>query len=327
MTAVQENSPTVGVRRLCNALKLAPATYYRRTKPEAKSAPVQRTAPNRLSPAERQAVLDTLHDEAFVDDAPATVAAKLLDAGRYLCSVRTMYRILNSQNEVKERRKIRRASSYAKPQLVAERPNHVWSWDITKIKGPVKWTYFYLYVIIDIYSRYVVGWLLADKECQDLAKHLIQQSSERQQLRPDELTLHADRGSSMTSKSVSNLLDDLGIERSHSRPRTSNDNPYSESQFKTMKYRHDFPGYFEDIGAGRAHCRDFFDWYNNEHKHSGIAYLSPADVHYGRASALLSGRQQALDAAYARTPWRFPHGPPKVPELPETAWINPPDDQ
>ena len=327
MTSVQENSPTIGVRRLCQALNLAPATYYRRIKPEAKSSPARRTAPNSLSSVERQAVLDTLHDERFVDDTPATVAAKLLDAGQYLCSVRTMYRILDSQNEVKERRRIRRASSHAKPQLAAERPNQVWSWDITKIKGPVKWTYFYLYVIIDIYSRYVVGWLLADKECQNLAKHLIEQSCERQQVRPDELTLHADRGSAMTSKTVSNLLADLGIERSHSRPRTSNDNPYSESQFKTMKYRHDFPGYFEAIVAGRGHCREFFDWYNNDHKHSGIAYLSPADVHFGRAADLLSLRQRALDAAYERTPWRFPHGPPKVPAPPATAWINPPDDQ
>lgn len=327
MKAVEQNSPILGVRQLCHALSLAPATYYRKIKPEAASPRARRTAPNSLSLVERQEVLDTLHDERFVDDAPATVAAKLLDAGRYLCSVRTMYRILDSQSEVKERRKIRRASNYTKPQLVAEKPNQVWSWDITKIKGPVKWTYFYLYVIIDIYSRYVVGWLLAINESQDLAKRLISQTCERQQVRPDELTLHADRGSAMTSKTVSNLLGDLGVERSHSRPRTSNDNPYSESQFKTMKYRHDFPEYFEDIVAGRTHCHDFFDWYNNDHKHSGIAYLSPADVHFGRAADLLTIRQHALDAAYERTPWRFPHGPPKVPELPATAWINPPEDQ
>ncbi|MFT5130333.1 MAG: putative transposase [Rhodothermales bacterium] len=260
-----------------------------------------------MSPAERREVLDTLHDDRFIDDTPATVAAKLLDDGKYLFSVRTMYRILNSQEEVAERRKIRRATSYSKPQLVAKSPNEVWSWDITKIKGPFKWTYFYLYVIIDIFSRYVVGWLLATNESQDLATRLISETCKRQQIAPSDLTLHADRGIAMTSKAVSSLLVDLGIERSHSRPRISNDNPYSESQFKTMKYHHNFPDHFTDQPTGRAHCRDFLSWYNTEHRHSGIAYLSPADVHFGRTGKLLAVRQQALDAVYAHTPWRFSH--------------------
>ncbi|MFT5130104.1 MAG: putative transposase [Rhodothermales bacterium] len=238
-----------------------------------------------------------------------------------------MYRILDDEKEVKERRNVRRAGNYVTPQLMAERPNQVWSWDITKIKGPVKWSYFHLYVIFDIFSRYVVGWMLALNESQELAKRLISETCERQGIAASDLTLHADRGSAMTLKEVSSLLVDLGVERSHSRPRTSNDNAYSESQFKTMKYRPSFPDFFDDQQTGRTHCRDFFQWYNNDHKHSSIAFLSPADVHFGRAPELLAVRQAALDAAYARTPWRFPAGPPKVPDLPGTVWINPPEEQ
>ena len=327
MTTIQQHRSAVSVRQLCSALQVPPATYYRSVKPASVPSPVVRTAPNRLSLAERQHVLATLHSDRFIDDAPAAVAAKLLDDGQYLCSARTMYRILDDEKEVKERRNIRRVGSYAKPQLIAERPNQVWSWDITKIKGPVKWSYFHLYVILDIFSRHVVGWLLALNESQELAKRLILETCKRQGIAASDLTLHADRGSAMTSKEVSSLLVDLSVARSHSRPRTSNDNPYSESQFKTMKYRHTFPDYFSDLQVGKTHCRNFFQWYNNDHKHSAIAFLSPADVHFGRAQKLLTARQQALDAAYLRTPWRFPAGPPKVPDLPGTVWINPPEEQ
>ena len=247
-----------------------------------------------LSAKERDQVLAVLHSEGFVDQAPACVYATLLDEGRYLCLVRSMYRILASEDEVRERRNQLRHSSYEKPELLATRPNELWSWDITKLKGPVKWTYFYLYVILDVFSRYVVGWMVACRESAALARRLIEQSCHNQSVMPGELTIHADRGSSMTSKPVALLLLDLGVIKSHSRPHTSNDNPYSESQFKTLKYRPEFPRRFGSIEDARSFCRGFFRWYNQEHRHSGIGLLTPEVVHYGRSKEVIELRRKTL---------------------------------
>ena len=283
-----------------------------------------RTSALALSSPERQLVLDALNSERFADSAPATVYATLLDEGRYLGSVRTMYRLLAANSACRERRNQRRHTAYAKPELLAIGPNQVWSWDITKLKGPVKWSYFHLYVILDIFSRYVVGWLIAERECSDLAKQLIENTVARQQVAPGVLTLHADRGSSMRSKPVASLLIDLDITKSHSRPYTSDDNPYSEAQFKTLKYRPDFPERFGSVEDARAHCQTFFAWYNAEHRHSGIAYMTPYSVHHGLAQDLLLTRQTSLDGAFAAHPNRFKGKRPAPTQLPTAAWINPP---
>jgi len=248
----------------------------------------------------------------------------LLDAGTYLCSVRTMYRILEENQEVRERRNQLRHPGYKKPELLATAPNQVWSWDITKLRGPVKWTYYYLYVILDIFSRYVVGWMVAHREKSALAKKLIEQSCEKQDIQRDQLIIHADRGPSMTSKPVAFLLADLGVTKSHSRPYVSNDNPYSESQFKTMKYRPDFPERFGCIEDSRSFGQDFFRWYNTEHYHSGIGYLTPEDVHYGRAEQIIKERERVLEAAFEKHPNRFKGKVPKPMALPGAVWINKP---
>ena len=232
---------------------------------------------------ERSEVLDILHADRFIDKAPREIYATLLDEKSYLCSVRTMYRILEKEGELKERRKQVSRPQYTKPEILAKAPNEAWSWDITKLKGPVKWTYYYLYVILDIYSRYVVGWMVAHRELAALARKLIAETCAKQMIQPDQLLIHADRGSSMTSKPVALLMADLGVTKSHSRPSVSNDNPYSESQFKTMKYRPEFPERFGSIQDARAFCQTFFPWYNTEHYHSGLGLLTPEDVHYGRA--------------------------------------------
>lgn len=271
-----------------------------------------------------------MHEERFADKTPREIYAKLLDEGRYLCSVRTMYRILDSLDESRERRNILRHPLYEKPELLATGPNQVWSWDITKLKGPVKWNYYYLYVIIDIYSRNVVGWLLAPRERAELAKYLIQQTCKKQKIQQDKLIIHSDRGSSMTSKTVALLLADLGVIKSLNRPHVSNDNPYSESQFKTLKYQPNFPPRFGCLEDARAYCRRFFKWYNTEHYHSGIALMTPHAMHYGLAPALNEKRQQILEKAYQTNPERFVRGCPKTTPLPEAAWINEPletDDQ
>jgi len=278
-------------------------------------------------PEERQAVLDVLHSDRFVDLAPAQIWAQLLEENKYLCSVRTMYRILAAHAELRERRNQLRHPTYAKPELLATRPNEVWSWDITKLKGPVKWTYFYLYVILDIYSRYVVGWMVADREAASLAKRLIEESCENQQIEPGQLTIHADRGPSMTSKPVALLLADLGATKSHSRPHVSNDNPFSEAHFKTVKYRPEFPDRFGCIEDSRGFNRDLFDWYNNEHYHSGLNLLTPAMVHYGQADEIIRHRQQVLDCAYEHHPERFVNKRPEVLGPPKEVWINPPTDR
>jgi putative transposase len=252
------------------------------------------------------------------------VHAVLLDEGVYLCSVRTMYRILASVGEVKERRNHRSRSGYAKPELLATSPNEVWSWDITKLKGPAKWVYFYLYVIMDIFSRYVVGWMVAHREAATLARRLIEETCRKQDIKPGQLTVHADRGSSMKSKTVGQLMDDLCVHKTHSRPYTSNDNPYSEAQFKTLKYHPEFPDRFGCAQDGRAFCQEFFSWYNTEHRHSGIAYLTPDMVHHGNAGEVTQARQFVLLDAFAAHPERFVNKVPQPLALPESVWINPP---
>jgi putative transposase len=277
-----------------------------------------------LTEAERQAVLDVLHSERFADQSPVAVYATLLDEGTYQCSVRTMYRLLTECKEVRERRDQLRHPAYQKPELLATGPNQVWSWDITKLMGPTKWSYFYLYVILDIFSRYVVGWMVATRESAELAKRLIHNTQIKQGVAPGELTIHADRGSSMRSKAVALLLSDLGITKTHSRPHTSNDNPYSEAQFKTLKYRPGFPQRFGSIEDARAFCQGFFPWYNTEHHHSGIGLLTPETLHYGRAEVVTNARQQVLQAAYAAHPERFVNKLPQPPVIPTAAWINKP---
>jgi putative transposase len=271
--------------------------------------------------------LDVLHEPRFVDHAPGQVYATLLDEGQYLCSERTMYRILADNAEVRERRDQLKHPVYAKPELLATASNQVWTWDITKLLGPVKWTYYYLYVILDIFSRFVPGWLLAREESAALAKLLIEETCERQGIEKGQLIAHSDRGPSMTSKPVALLLADLGVTKSLSRPHVSNDNPYSEAQFKTLKYRPGFPDRFGSIEHGRAHCRDFFSWYNTEHCHSGIGMMTPEAVHYGRAPEIRAARQLTLNVAYALHPERFVKKPPSPPKLPEMAWINPPTEK
>jgi putative transposase len=272
-------------------------------------------------------VLDVLHADRFVDQAPPEIYATLLDEGTYLCSLRTMYRILEARGEVRERRDQLRHPHYTKPELLATAPNQVWSWDITKLLGPAKWTYFYLYVLLDIFSRYVVGWMLAHRESRTLARRLIMETCEKEGIVPGQLTLHADRGTSMTSKPVAHLLADLGVTKTHSRPHVSNDNPFSESQFKTLKYQPGFPDRFLSYEHGHGHCGEFFPWYNYEHHHAGLAYLTPAAVHHGRVGEILAVRQAALDAAFAAHPERFVKRPPQTPRPPEAVWINPPAPQ
>ena len=323
MAATQSLSTEIGIKPACAAFGIVRSGFYRGQRPA--TAPAPRPSPPRtLSSEERQAVLATLHSARFVDTAPATVYATLLDEGRYHCSIRTLYRILDEQAEVKERRNQLRHPVYQKPELLASAPNHVWSWDISKLLGPVKWSYYYLYVILDIFSRYVVGWMVASAESAVLAQRLITDTCEKQQIRPGQLTLHADRGSSMKSKPVALLLGDLGITKTHSRPYTSDDNPFSEAQFKTLKYRPDFPERFGSLEDARVFCQTFFTWYNGEHRHSGIGLLTPAAVHDGRAKTMREARQQVLSAAYAAHPERFVRKPPHPPVLPHAVWINPP---
>jgi putative transposase len=283
-----------------------------------------RSSARRLRKEERAAVLACLHEERFQDCSPAQVYACLLDEGQYHCSLRTMYRLLAAEGENRERRDQLRRPSYAKPELLATGPNQLWSWDITKLRGPVKWTYYSLYVILDVFSRYVTGWMIAYRESADLAKQLIEDSCEKQNITPGQLTIHADRGSSMTSRSVALLLADLGIVKTHSRPHVSDDNPYSESHFKTLKYRPSFPDRFGSLEEARRFCQEFFSWYNHEHHHSGLQLMTPATVHYGHAEELLSHRQSVLDTAYQAHPERFVKRPPQHPSLPEAVWINPP---
>ena len=324
---VEELTPLIGTRPACRALGASVATIYRRRRPPAPRTPKPRPVSERaLTAPERERVLEVLHSERFVDVAPEETYATLLDEGTYLCSPRTMYRILAAHHVgVRERRAQLTHPAYAKPELLAERPNELWSWDVSKLKGPAKWTWFYLYVILDVFSRYIVGWTVQYRENAQLATALIEQAAEQQQITPKILTLHADRGAPQRAKPVAFLLADLGITKTHSRPYTSSDNPYSESNFKTLTYRPEFPARFNDIDHARGHCRLFVDWYNHEHRHSGIGLMTPAAVHHGHAKQLHAARGVVLDAAYQRHPERFVRKPPAPPELPTAAWINKPD--
>jgi putative transposase len=324
MRVVAELGEQVGVAAACAALKVPRASLYRYRRAGI-GAEKQRVKPvRRLSEVERDTVHQLLDSERFQDCAPREVYATLMAEGQYLCSYRTMYRILAEKSEVCERRNQLRHPNYAKPELLATQPNQLWSWDITKLLGPATWTYYYLYDIMDVFSRYVVGWMIAERESATLAEELITETCRRQAIQPGQLTIHADRGSSMTSKPVALLMADLGVTKTHSRPHVSNDNPYSEAQFKTMKYRPDYPTRFGCLPDARNWARDFFHWYNDEHHHTGIALMTPAEVHFGRAAVVHHHRQIVLQAAYLKHPERFVMGPPKPPCLPAAVWINPP---
>ena len=318
---VGEHGGQVGVEPLCRAVGLARATYYRQMVPT-----VPRNAqrhPRRLEEPLEQEVLGVLNSERFCDMAPAEVFATLLDEGEYLCSERTMYRVLKRNGGTRQRMQ-RAPQQYKRPELLATRINEVWTWDITKLRGPVKWTYFYLYTILDIFSRYVVGWLLAPRESAELAKDLIAETCLKQEIVPGTLLLHADGGSAMKAKTVGELLMGLGVTKSHSRPHVSDDNPFIESSFKTLKYRPDFPERFGSLSQAEHHCQVFYDWYNNHHRHSGIGMLTPADVHLGRFDQVLTTRQEVLNRAFLEHPERFVKGTPVVKQVPKEVWINKP---
>ena len=325
MIAIDAVTTTGETTALCQSVGLARATLSRRRQPVRPSTPTVRAPSSRaLIPAERQAVLDVLHSERFVDQSPAEVHATLLEEQTYLCSTRTMYRILDAAAEVRERRNQARHPAYAKPELVATAPKQIWSWDITKLKGPIPYLYYSLYVILDLFSRYVVGWMVAPQENARLAQRLIDATCRKQGIGPHQLTIHADRGAPMRSKLVAELFADLSIDASHSRPRVSNDNPFSEAQFRTFKYRPEFPDRFGSIAHARNVGHHLFTWYNEAHHHSGLTYLTPADVHYGRAAQVLEGRHRTRLAAYTAHPERFVQGPPCLETLPHAVWINPP---
>lgn len=325
MDVAEKLGKTVSIKRACAALGVSRATLYRRRAPEtAREMRPSNPSPRALSPEERSRVRETLNSQRFMDQSPRQAYAALLDEGTYHCSVRTMYRILSEEGDVRERRNQRKHPNYKKPELLATGPNQVWSWDITKLLGPEKWTYYYLYVILDIYSRHTVGWMLAHCESSDLASRLIRETIEKQGVSEDQLTLHSDRGPSMTSHSVAQLLGLLGVTKSHSRPHVSNDNPFSESQFKTLKYRPEFPSRFGGYDDALSFCRDFFDWYNDEHYHTGIGLLTPSMLHYGSAEKVLLARHETRISAYEKHPERFVAGAPKRQEVPPAVWINPP---
>jgi putative transposase len=323
IATTEQLAPTLGLVTACAVLQVPRSSVYRARHPQPALRP--RSAPVRaLSDPEREAVHQTLNSERFADQAPREVYATLLDEGRYLCSPSTMYRVLDEHAEVRERRDQLRHPAYAKPELLATHPKQVWSWDITKLLGPVKWTYYYLYVLLDIFSRYVVGWLIADRESGALAELLITETCAKQQIARDQLTIHADNGGPMIAKPVALLMNDLGVLPSHSRPHVPNDNPFSEAQFKTMKYQPDYPERFGSLVDARTWAQAFFPWYNEEHHHSGIGFMTPAAMHSGEAARLFTERQRTLSAAYAAHPERFVKGRPIPPALPTAVWINPP---
>jgi putative transposase len=326
MKVTESLSKELNIQQACAALAVPRASFYRWQDWEGNGEKKSQRAvpPLALSGKEEAAVLEILHEDRFVDQAPYEIYNALLDEGNYLCSVRTMYRILEKNKEVRERRDQLSHPQYQKPELLAGGPNEIWSWDITKLLGPAKWTYYYLYVIMDIFSRYVVGWMVAHRELSSLAQKLIGQSCQKQGIQPHQLTIHADRGSSMTSKPVAFLLSDLGVTKSHSRPHVSNDNPYSEAQFKTLKYRPEFPERFGCIEDSRSFCQGFFGWYNKEHYHSGIGFLTPEAFHYGHGEQIVKERQAVLMAAYEKHPERFKGKMPKPMNLPDAVWINKP---
>ena len=345
MNAAVQLASAVGVQPACAALGVARASFYRQrpvlgpmerdiqTLSDASTAIQPASSPRALSATERETILACLHEERFQDRSPAAVYATLLDEGVYHCSMRTiglrqidMYRLLKEEGESGERRDQLTHPAYQKPELLATAPNQLWSWDITKLLGPAKWTYFYLYVIMDVFSRYIAGWMVAPRETAELAKRLIEDTCQKQGIAPGQLTIHADRGSSMTSKPVAFLMADLGVTKTHSRPHVSDDNPYSESQFRTMKYRPEFPDRFGSIQDSRAFCQTFFAWYNDEHRHSGLGLLTPAMVHHGQAPLILAQRQEVLNAAFLAHPERFVRFAPRSAALPKEVWINKPPD-
>lgn len=326
MSAAVQAVPELGPVAACEALGVSRASLHRlQYPPPPVVEPLRRSpSPRALTAEERTVVLDHLHSERFQDRSPAEVYSTLLDQGVYCCSIRTLYRILAEEGETRERRDQLTPPPYQKPQLLATGPNQLWSWDITKLLGPAKWTYFYLYVILDVFSRYVVGWMVADREGKELARQFIAETCVKQHIALGQLTIHADRGSSMTSKPVALLLADLGVTKTHSRPHVSDDNPFSESQFKTLKYRPEFPDRFGSKQHARSFCQQFFPWYNTEHHHSGLGLLTPEVVHTQRAEQVRNLRQHTLDTAFAAHPERFVRKPPQPPALPTEVWINPP---
>jgi putative transposase len=329
--AIAVMAPRIGTRAACAAAGVPQASWYRRHRASPvppRPVPVPhrgRRQPRALNPAERRAILDMLHSERFADTAPAGAWAILLDEGTCLASVSTFYRVLRQAGESRERRAQAARPAAVKPELVATGPNQVYSWDITRLHGPAKWTYYYLYVILDIYSRYAAGWMVATCESAALAEKLIAETCAKQGITRRQLSARAGRGSPMTSKPVALLLAGLGVTQSRSRPHVSNDNPYSEAQFKTLKYRPGFPARFGSIEAARKHCQDFFPWYNHQHRHGGLGLHTAADVHHGRATTVQAARADVLTAAYHARPERFVRKPPAPPKLPGTSWINPPE--
>ncbi len=325
IASTEQLAKNVGVSAACQALDVPRSSLYR-THPTTtvRAKPERGVSPRALPARERAEVRQVLNSERFADQPPREVYAALMDEGKYLCSWRTMYRILDENQEVRERRNQLRHPQYAKPELLATQPNQLWSWDITKLLGPTKWTYYYLYNILDVFSRYSVGWMIAEREAASLAQELIAATCVRQGIQPGQLTIHADRGSSMSSQPVALLMADLGVTKTHSRPHVSNDNPFSESQFKTLKYRPDYPERFGCQTDARTWATEFFRWYNHEHHHSALGLLTPADVHFGRAQTILEQRQQVLHAAYLKNPERFVKGPSAPAPLPTAVWINPP---
>jgi putative transposase len=323
-TTVTELRVHTSEREACKLTGTSRATRQRQSKPLRCGPPKPRRRPvNELTPAEQAEVLKVLRSEEFCDSSPTQTWAKLLDRGIYLCSVSTMYRLLRTAGECRERRRQSTHPARKKPELLATKPCQVWSWDITKLRGPERGVYYDLYVIIDIYSRYVVGWTVQNTETGELAKQFIDDTLKQHKILPGTLTLHADRGTSMTSKPVSQLLTDLGIHQSHSRPSVSNDNPYSEAAFKTLKYCPAFPPRFGSLQDARNFCKQFFEFYNYEHYHSGIGLLTPATVHHGNATQIICARTNTLAVAYEANPNRF-CTKPLPPRLPEKAWINDP---
>ena len=326
-----------GITTTCQALNLPRSSFYRAQQAvvpaESPEGAVRVLSPRALTRPERETVRSVLNSERFQDQAPREVYATLLDEERYLCSWRTMYRILAENQPVRERRNQLQHPAYAKPELLATQANQLWSWDITKLRGPVTWTCYYLYVILDVYSRYVVGWMIAERQSEELAQELIREACRKQGIQPGQLTLHADNGSAMMAKSVAQLLIDLDVVKSHSRPHVSDDNPYSEAQFKTLKYRPDYPERFGCLVDARAWAQAFFTWYNQEHHtctarkcrcHTNLSLLTPAVVHSGQAECVREKRQQVLRMAYAAHPERFVKGAPIPAQLPVAVWINPP---
>ena len=325
MEIVDQHAEAFGVAPSCDALGVSRASYYRwKERPE--EPPVSRRRPPRkLTEEEEAMILEILNSDRFMDQAVPTVYSTLLDEEEYMCSSRTMYRILERQKQVRQRRHDREHPVYQKPELLATGPNQVWSWDITKIKGPQPWIFYNLYVVIDVFSRYVVAWAISEYESGEQARALIDAACTRQGIGPNHLTVHSDRGKAMRSRTLADLLGELGVERSFSRPHVSNDNPYSESQFKTLKYHPSYPerfGSIEDVGS---HMRAFFKWYNTEHRHSGIAMMTPEVVHTGRSEQVWNSRKKTLQRAYQKHPERFVKGNPEPRKVPEEVWINQPN--